>query len=316
MNRVLSIDNEVFADCQLCGHKCGINRAKRPGYCGVDGQLYVASVYRHYGEEPVLGGRGGVCNVFFAHCNMQCIYCQNGQISCNRVPLLPHSIGPRLLIREITEHLSAGCDTLGFVSPTPYVPWVRLIVQELRASGYRPTVVYNTNGYDSPSALLLLEGLVDIYLPDYKYGSYALAQRLSGVKDYPDVALECIKGMVAQVGLRPQYDENGVCRRGVIVRHMVLPGEVENSRAALLNLVTDISNELTLSLLGQYTPAYLRDGYGQLDRPLTQGEYDAVRTFMEELGFTHGWTQELSSSGHYKPDFTRDDPFAPNVGEG
>lgn len=296
--------------CYFCSHRCGVVRSERLGVCRIDNGLYVASVYRHHGEEPVLGCDGTVCNVFFAHCNMQCVYCQNYQISDNKTSIAAWTSSLETLIERVKSILDKGCDTLGLVSPTPYVPYVVQLVKSLRADGYRPTVVYNTNGYDTVDALRCVAPYVDIYLPDYKYGSYALSRRLSGAADYPDVALEAIGEMLRQKGRELEYDANGVARRGVIVRHMVLPGYVENSRAALINLAVEFGNKIALSLMAQYNPAHHCLHHEPLNRRVRSEEYQAVLSFVDELGFAYGWKQELESAATYNPDFTQPDPFA------
>lgn len=295
--------------CRLCGHGCGIDRAERLGFCRIDDGLYVANVCLHTGEEPVLGQGGKVCNVFFAHCNLQCSYCQNYQISCNTTSLQPWRTTIDRLVASVAQLLDEGCDTVGFVSPTPYLLYIPPIIQALHARGHFPTVVYNTNGYEHPSALLALNGLVDIYLPDYKYGSYELASSLSGARDYPDVALSAIAEMVRQCGVSLQFDAEGVARRGIIVRHLVLPGYAENSRAALINLAVEFGTSITLSLLSQYNPAHLSVEDSVLGRRLAPDEYAEAVLLLEELGFQNGWIQELESADFYNPDFRRQHPF-------
>lgn len=297
--------------CYFCGHRCGVVRSERLGVCRIDNGLYVASVYRHHGEEPVLGGDGTVCNVFFAHCNMQCVYCQNYQISDNKTAIAAWSSPFETLVEHVKNILDKGCDTLGLVSPTPYVPYAVRLVETLRDAGYHPTVVYNTNGYDTVDALRLVAPYVDIYLPDYKYGSYDLARRLSGVADYPDAALDAIGEMLRQKGRELEYDARGVARRGVIVRHMVLPGYVENSRAAMINLSVEFGNKIALSLMAQYNPAHHCMHREPLNRRISREEYQAVLSLVNGLGFARGWKQELESAATYNPDFTRPDPFAP-----
>lgn len=298
----------------MCGHRCGVVRGERLGVCRIDNGLYVASVYRHRGEEPVLGLDGTVCNVFFAHCNMQCVYCQNYQISDNTTSVASWGVCFERLVESVQRVLDQGCDTLGLVSPTPYIPYVVRIVETLQDKGYRPTVVYNTNGYDSVEALREVAPYVDIYLPDYKYGSYDLARRLSGAADYPDAALDAIGEMYRQKGKSLTYDVNGVARSGVIVRHMVLPGCVENSRAALINLSVEFGSNIALSLMAQYNPAHRCLHCAPLDRRITREEYEAVLALVGELGFSCGWQQELESAAAYNPDFTCSDPFAPREG--
>ncbi|PIE84512.1 MAG: radical SAM protein [Bacteroidia bacterium] len=306
--------------CTLCAHRCQTDRRTRPGRCGIDQHLYVASVCRHTGEEPVLGGPSGVVNVFFAGCNLRCIYCQNHQISAPRTALTPHRCTvPELLARlepllqpeDADGRMDGRCDTLGLVSPTPYIPHLPELIGQLHRDGYRPTIVYNTGGYDSPAALDTLEGLVDIYLPDYKYASPALAHELSHAPGYPDHALSAIGRMASQVGTGLQLDERGIARRGLLVRHLVLPGQAENTRAALFNLWAELGPALPVSLMSQYTPPEnLRaDRHPELARGITPAEYRQALATLHELGMHQGFTQDFSSQGHYTPDFSEADPF-------
>ena len=299
-----------FSHCRMCGHQCGVDRSRALGYCQLDDQLRIAAICRHHGEEPALGGPGGVCNVFLAHCTMQCLYCQNYQISDNRLLCTSHRISLDEAVRRIAEHVRNGCTTVGFVSPTSQVPWVLRIIEGLWVQNLRPVVVYNTGAYDEPSTIAILRGYVDVYLPDYKYGSYDLAQSLSGVRNYPDYALDSIAAMVDQVGTTLQLDAEGIARRGLIVRHLVLPGQAENTRSALLNLQMEFGRELTISLLGQYTPTSRVHGHPFLSASLRAEEYEQAVDFMLSLGFHHGWTQGLESAGQYTPDFSQRDPFA------
>lgn len=296
-------------ECQLCAFRCKVNRAQQLGVCRVDNGLYVAAVCQHRGEEPVLGVGQGICNVFFAHCNLQCCFCQNCQISSNARPIVTYSTTLDDLVTRVVTCLGQGLDTLGLVSPTPYIPWIAPLLDALHQRSLYPTVVYNTNGYETSQAIESLNGLVDIYLPDYKYGSYDLARQLSHAPDYPDVALEAIQAMAAQVGLTLQFDAQGTARRGLIVRHLVLPGYLDNSKAALVNLATELSPDLYLSLLAQYVPFGDVSRFPNLQRRLTQPEYDQVASYAYHLGFSNGWTQELSSASYYAPDFSKPNPF-------
>jgi len=302
--------HELFSSCTLCWHACGTDRIKGAlGRCQIDAALYVASVCQHLGEEPLLGGEKGVCNVFFNHCNLQCKFCQNWQISSNLSRLSTSLVSQEALIEKIISVLDAGCNALGFVSPTPYIPYVINCVEELRKRGYHPTVIYNTNAYDSPHALALLNGVVDVYLPDYKYGNEALGRRYSGIADYPERALTSIGAMIKQVGKELEYNEQQLVKRGVIIRHLVLPNQVENSRSALFNLWSEFGNKITLSLMSQYTPLHLAEQEEELARKITEEEYKQVVEFMYELGFANGWIQEMSSVGTYVPDFRQKKPF-------
>lgn len=301
---------DLLSHCELCFHACSTNRLLgQKGKCQLDAELYVASVCRHLGEEPLLGGEKGVCNVFFNHCNLQCKFCQNWQISTNTTELSQAVVTTEKLLEQIISELEAGCSALGFVSPTPYAPHIIECVAQLHKFGYYPTVIYNTNAFDTPKTIALLEGVVDVYLPDYKYGNELLGQRYSGIKEYPERALTSIAAMIKQVGKSIEYSEDGLVRRGVIVRHLVLPNQVENSRAALFNLWSEFGSELTLSLMSQYTPLHLAEQEADLARKITEDEYRQVVNFMYSLGFRNGWVQEMSSVGTYVPNFGQENPF-------
>lgn len=301
--------------CKACGRQCSVLRHQQLGWCGIDEGLYVAQVVHHGGEEPALGGTQGVCNVFFPHCTLECIFCQNGQISDKKVPLSRYAVSLPWLLKQIESIWHKGVNTVGFVSGTSYIPWIVRVVDALRTRGFTGTVVYNTHGYDSVAGLRQLAGVVDVYLPDYKYGCYEVAERLSGVRNYPDVALSALREMGNQVGYGLELNEAGVAHRGLLIRHLILPGELENSRAALLNLRTELGSQLWLSLLSQYTPAHhvLRDASlraSALGRTLTAAEYEEIVAFAYSLGFTHGWSQALESASSWIPDFTLHDAFA------
>lgn len=303
-----SVPYELFAHCDLCFHRCNCNRAiGKKGRCHLDAGLYVESVARHLGEEPVIGGKKGVCNVFFNHCNLQCVFCQNWQISANSRSLPKTTLGE--VVEKIEKELKDGCTAVGFVSPTPYIPYVIDIVSQLHVHGYKPTIVYNTNAYDTPAALETLAGYVDIYLPDYKYANALLGLQYSGIQNYPEYALESIACMLQQVGVTLEYNREGLLERGVIVRHLVLPNQVENSRSALFNLWSEFGSNLTISLMSQYTPLHLAGRDINLARRISEDEYRQVVDFMFDLGFSNGWIQEIASSGNYVPDFEQEHPF-------
>lgn len=301
---------DVFSHCTLCFHTCGVDRTRGLlGKCHLDAGLYVASVCRHLGEEPALGGAQGVCNVFFSHCNLQCVFCQNCQISDNNTELIDATFTLETLVERITHELDAGCSAVGFVSPTPYIPYVLSCVRVLHERNYYPTVIYNTNAYDTPEALSCLEGIVDVYLPDYKYGNESLGRLYSRGNDYPERALASIAAMIKQVGKELKYGENGLVKRGVIIRHLVLPNQVENSRSALFNLWSEFGSKITLSLMSQYTPLHQALQDPNLSRKITVKEYQQVVDFMYQLGFVNGWVQEMSSVGSYIPNFEHESPF-------
>lgn len=253
-------------------------------------------------------GNHGICNVFFGHCNLQCIYCQNYQISQNGKTI--YHFGT---LDEITEAiitcLDKGCSSVGFVSASHMIPQMIMIINSLHRWQRYPTIIYNSNGYDKVESLQRLEGIVDIYLPDFKYSDDTLGKQFSDVRDYRQIAIAALKEMYRQMGSRLITDENDVAVRGMIIRHLVLPGQVENSIGVLRIIESEISSKITLSLMSQYYPVADAIGHKTLGRELNKEEYDRVCREMEELGFVNGWIQDMESHQEYRPDFCSDHPF-------
>jgi putative pyruvate formate lyase activating enzyme len=197
---------------------------------------------------------------------------------------------------------------VGFVSPSHYIPHVKAIIESLRLLGYNPVFVYNTNGYDNVDEIRALESYIDVYLPDYKYSDNDLARKFSKVNDYPLVALKAIKEMYRQKGSTLVMNENGFAEKGLIIRHLVLPGAIENS-LKVLNLIADISTSITISLMAQYWPTPAVQHHPTLGRTLSGEEYEVVKSELDRFGFYKGWVQDMESSEHYRPDFETDKPF-------
>lgn len=300
----------TLKQCRICPRDCGVDRSRgATGFCRTDTGFSIAAITRHRGEEPVLAGEGGICNVFFGHCNLRCRFCQNHQISRNERIIRGADWSLEQVVTAICDLLDEGRQRLGFVSPTHMVPQMVAIIRAIRQRGLRPIVVYNTNGYDRVETLKGLEEWVDVYLPDCKYSDQKLAGWLSGASDYPRVAASALLEMYRQKGNLLHLDETGLAERGLIVRHLVLPGAVANSLGVLHFLAEQLSPRLSLSLMAQYQPTPAMAGCPPLDRPLHPEEYAQVAAAMERLGFTNGWTQECASASQYNPDFDRDDPF-------
>ncbi|MDR0713071.1 MAG: radical SAM protein [Bacteroidales bacterium] len=297
-----------YISCRVCPHECGIDRRRRPsGFCGGKDTCRVAAICRHAGEEPAVSGEKGVCNVFFAHCNMRCVYCQNHEIS------RPYAAAREMSVAEIAAEilrLLPSCENrVGFVSPSHYVPHVIEIVDRVREAGVNPVFIYNSNGYDRPEMLRLLEGRIDVYLPDFKYSDAVLAQQLSGVNHYPQAALKAIGEMYRQKGAPLWLDENGLAESGLIIRHLVLPGWVEQSVNVLRTIAEELSVKLHLSLMSQYYPPFEIPAFPSLNRSLRADEYDKVLESFFELGFSEGWMQSPDSTHCHHPHFTGDEPF-------
>lgn len=305
-----SEDIKVLSHCTLCPRECKVNRFKGGGgYCGMDAGLNIASICIHKGEEPPVSGPDGICNIFFAGCNLRCIYCQNHDISrpggeCRRND---SSFEPAL--DTIEKILSTGIRAVGFVSPSHVVPQVKAIIRGLKQRRLNPITVYNTNSYDRPEVIESLEGLIDVYLPDYKYVTPGTANDFSDADDYPDVALKAIKKMYFQKGSTLHLDEKGRALNGMLIRHLVLPGHVEESKKVLRSIAEELSPGVHISLMSQYHPISLVKSHPVLNRSLYKSEYELVAEAMENLGFRNGWVQDIDSYLNYRPDFGRENPF-------
>jgi putative pyruvate formate lyase activating enzyme len=294
----------------LCPRECSVNRfAGGDGYCGMDAGLNIASICIHRGEEPVISGPEGICNIFFAGCNLRCIFCQNHEISR---PGRSYS-GSRYSLDEILDYIervmSEGVRAVGFVSPTHVVPQVKAIIRGLHQRDLKPVTIYNTNGYDKPEIIDSLDGIIDVYLPDYKYVTSELAKRYSDASDYPEVALRALKRMYYQKGSILSVDEEGRAENGILIRHLVLPGNSEESKKVLRSIADELSTGVNLSLMSQYHPNPYVEGQKELSHPLYRSEYEEVTEEMERLGFRNGWLQDMESNLNYRPDFSKEHPF-------
>jgi len=301
---------DELSDCALCPRNCHADRFSGPlGWCRSDASFSISSICIHRGEEPAISGSDGICNIFFTNCNLQCIYCQNHQISDN---LLDHT-SDRMnfidVLGQITAILDRGIRRVGFVSPSHFVPQVKAIIQGVQALGYRPVWVYNTNGYDKPETLRTLEGIIDVYLPDFKYMDPDLARRYSGAADYPDFAARALKELYRQKGSALILDDDGAAESGIIVRHLALPGHADDSIKVMEFLAREISPKIHVSLMAQYYAPRQVAGHPQLGRGITLHEYRRVVDCMENLGMHNGWYQEFDSSDFYRPDFNNPNPF-------
>jgi putative pyruvate formate lyase activating enzyme len=287
--------------CPKCPRKC---KAK-PGFCNSDSEHpEIAAVYAHTGEEPPISGKKGISNIFFAHCNLQCVYCQNHSISRAEVDptmITLHSVDE--IVDATAQSLKKTENIVGLVSATQYSDLAIPIVEGLHKKGLYPTIVYNTNGYESVDVLRQIADYVDIYLPDFKYSDHVLARSYSNAADYPDVAAAALKEMYNQKGSSLPTDNDGLAFRGLVVRHLVLPGQVDNSIRCLEWLADNLSPNIYVSLMAQYYPPEGIKLPDQLARRLKAEEYEQVVDAFYSLGFHRGWVQELDASECYRPHF-------------
>jgi len=218
------------------------------------------------------------------------------------------------VINRITGILDQGIHRVGFVSPSHVIPQVKVIIEVIENLGYKPVWVYNTNGYDKPGSIKGLEGLIDVYLPDFKYMDPALSRKFSDASDYPEIAAQSIKEMYRQKGSSLILSEDGAAESGIVIRHLILPGFIENSLDVLRYIAHEISPRLHISLMSQYYPTELVINHTQLARTINIKEYEQVKDEMESLQMYHGWVQELESFHHYRPDFHKNHPFEDDIG--
>jgi putative pyruvate formate lyase activating enzyme len=297
---------DLLSSCSLCPRNCRVDRLKgERGFCGQGLKAKVAGAMPHFGEEPPLSGSWGAGTIFFSGCALRCLYCQNFQIS-------QEGIGEELVPEDLAgiflDLQNQGCHNLDLVSPTPHLPFIFSALETAISQGFRLPIVYNTHGYLSEAVLDLLEGIVDIFLPDMKYGEDKTAARLSQVEDYPYTNQAAVKQMFRQVGPL-KIDEQGIGCRGLLVRHLILPGNILNS-LEVVKALSSISVQIPISLMSQYHPCFKSHEVPEINRPLHRREYEEVVTLAEQLGFEEIYIQDLDSAETYYPDFSRDDPFA------
>jgi putative pyruvate formate lyase activating enzyme len=297
---------KILKRCVLCPQMCRVDRtAGGRGFCCLGAEAVVDSALPHHGEEPPLSGTGGAGTIFLSSCNLRCLYCQNYQIS-HRVE--GRAAGPEVLAGIMLDLESRGCHNVEPVTPTPHLVPLMEALDIARQRGLSVPFVFNCGGYERSRILRLIAGRVEIYLPDFKYGLEEAGRELSGAADYPRHAREALGEMVRQVGESLDVDGEGVARRGILVRHLVLPGRIDNSLAAL-RMIREISPAIPVSLMSQYTPIPAVAGRTGLGRRVTRQEYERVVEAALDLGFEELYTQEVSDRA-LNPDFDRDEPFA------
>lgn len=300
--------------CNFCNIKCGAVRAFETGFCGIDNKLHISHYGLHHGEEPFLSAFGGSGTIFFAGCTLRCRFCQNFQISRLRFGGSPiKTTGSKeYTVEELAgifwKLKKMGARNINLVSPTPYVPFILDAAASVKAAGFDLPFVYNSHGNDSPEVIESLAGIIDVFLPDMKYGNDEIGLRFSGVGGLYSHGSAAVKKMYELAG-RLELDSQGMAVRGVALRHLVLPGEIENS-LSVIDFLEGIDRKMYLSLMSQFHPIVSFDGmYPHLSRPLKAVEYDRVVVYAETLGFENMLIQEMESSAEYLPDFTRGNVF-------
>ena len=281
--------NKELECCTICPHNCKINRTKNPGRCKSTDKIKIALYSIHNFEEPCISGENGSGTIFFSNCNMNCVFCQNYEIS-------QLGRGKEITIEELANVMikqqERNVQNINLVTPTSYALHIVEAIKIARKKGLKIPIVYNTNGYESVETLKLLEGYVDIYLPDLKYYYDDLAKKYSKVDNYFEIATKAIQEMYRQVGT-PVLDENGVMKKGLMIRHLILPNEVQNSKKVLKWVKENIDSNVYVSIMAQYFPTYKAKEIPEIARKITKEEYEKVENYLYELDLENGYIQEL-----------------------
>ena len=291
----------MLEKCELCPHKCKVDRKSgKIGRCKCNDKIKIALYSLHYYEEPCISGKNGSGTVFFSNCNLNCKYCQNYKIS-------QLGKGEYITIEKLADIFIAqqknNANNINLVTPTMYVEQIIEAIKIARKKGLRIPIIYNSNGYENIETIKMLNGYVDVYLPDLKYADNNLAKEYSNINDYFEIATQAIKEMYNQVGA-PILDENGIIKRGLIIRHLVLPEFIDNSKKILKWLKENIDSEVYISIMAQYFPAYLAKEDKYINRKLTKKEYKEIENYVYELNFENGYMQDLGEhEEEYVPDF-------------
>lgn len=278
-----------YKNCLLCPRKCGINRSTgQTGVCGVSSEIKVARAALHYWEEPCISGKRGSGAVFFSGCSLHCVFCQNREISDGKEGKV---ISKERLSDIFMELADKGANNINLVTPGQYIPDIVWAVNDARSRGMKLPIIYNTSGYENVTELKLLEGIVDVYLPDFKYMDSTLSARYSRAKDYPSVAKQALSEMVRQQPDVVIDDATGLIQKGVIVRQLLLPGHVNDAKAVLKYLYDTYHDHVYISMMSQFTPIALKD-YPEINRTVTRREYERLVDYALEIGITNAFIQE------------------------
>ncbi|HEY6436090.1 MAG TPA: radical SAM protein [Ignavibacteriaceae bacterium] len=309
--RRVGLADEIIKSCTSCPRDCKVDRTSGElGSCQSGDKPIVSSYTPHFGEEPVLSGTNGAGNIFFGNCNLRCDYCQNFVISQNPKAEIRNEVSCERLADIMIELQSRGCHNIGLVSPTHFAVPILKSIKLASDKGLTLPIIYNTNGYDSVEMLKLYKDIVDIYLPDFKYGNNEYGRRLSKIPDYFDKCKLAVKEMYEQVGSELVY-ENGVVVRGLIIRHLVLPNDLAESEEVFKFISRELDSKIHLSVMAQYYPTNRAEKNILLNRALRHTEYSRVLELLDKYGLENGWVQEMESTDFYRPDFNEDrkDPF-------
>ncbi|MEK6646329.1 MAG: radical SAM protein [Candidatus Firestonebacteria bacterium] len=305
----VQIAYDVLKDCTLCPRNCRVNRVGGElGFCKSGNKVFISDAIPHFGEEPFISGKNGSGTIFFSNCNLRCKFCQNYQISHEG---LGKYISEEELAKLMISLQKKGCHNINLVSPTHYVPQILKSLLLAANEGLNIPIVYNTNAYDSVEVLKILNGIVDIYMPDIKYSNDETGFFLSNVQDYLEHNRNAILEMYRQVG-NLKVNKQGIAERGILIRHLVLPNKLAGSIDALRFLKKNLGKEVYISLMAQYHPCYKAKSDARINRCITNEEYQEILDIASELDLENVLIQELTSHNVFLPDFTDKKPFKQN----
>jgi putative pyruvate formate lyase activating enzyme len=292
---------EELRQCEVCPFRCKVNRLEgKIGKCGCNDKVKIALASLHYYEEPCISGKNGSGTVFFSNCNLNCLFCQNYKIS-------QEGKGREVSIEELADifldQQKNGANNINLVTPTMYVYQIIEALKIAKAKGLTIPIIYNTNGYENVETIKALKGYIDVYLPDLKYYSNEIAVKYSKAPNYFEIATKAILEMINQVGT-PEFDENGLIKKGVIIRHLVLPAHIQNSKHILKWLKENVNSRAYVSVMAQYFPTYKAKEDKYLNRKLTNKEYSEIEQYLYLLDIENGYMQDLGKhEEEYVPDF-------------
>ena len=284
---------KLLQKCEICPHKCKIDRTKNQvGRCKSKDTVKLALASIHNFEEPCISGGNGSGTVFFSNCNLSCEFCQNYEISQQG---LGKEISIERLAEIFIEQQLRGADNINLVSPTSYAVQIIEAIKIAKNNGLKIPIIYNTNGYENIETLKLLEGYIDVYLPDLKYAENDLAKKYSKIENYFEIATSAIKEMYRQAG-ENEYDENGIIKKGIIIRHLILPNHTENSKKVLKWIAENMAKNITVSVMAQYFPTYKAKEIKDINRKITKYEYQKIENYLYSLDLENGYIQEMGNN--------------------
>ena len=275
-------------NCNLCPRNCMVDRVTKLGFCNATNKVKIARAALHYWEEPCVSGENGSGTVFFSYCNLKCVFCQNYELSYN-------NIGQEISIEKLSDIFlnlqMQKAHNINLVTPTHFVPQIIEAIKITKANGLNIPIVYNSSGYENVDTIKMLDGYIDVYLPDFKYYSNELAKKYSGAPNYFETATNALKEMFNQVG-EFSLDENGIVKRGMIVRHLILPGYTNDSKDVIAHVYDLFRDKIYISIMNQYTPLPHVEKYPEINRKVTESEYDEVIEFALSLGIENAFIQD------------------------